>query len=179
MDVELEEFSLRHLIPQMREFNKTVANNTQWLGPWFWWAGKNDYARFKFIFNALVIEKIAKVFHELPYNKKFIVRHNGEFAGMVGLDNMCPNAPRAELWYFIDYGHTSQHIASRAVKQVEKFAQEKSVKQIYARTSPKNKNSANLLSANKYNVYFSKMNLDGGVYQLLWEKGLINKTVEK
>ncbi|MBR4625128.1 MAG: GNAT family N-acetyltransferase, partial [Alphaproteobacteria bacterium] len=149
------------------------------LEPWFWWAGKNNYTRFKFIFNALVIEKIAKVFHELPYNKKFIVRHNGEFAGMVGLDNMCPNAPRAELWYFIDYEHTGQHIASRAVKQVEKFAQEKSVKQIYARTSPKNKNSAKLLSANKYRVYFFKTNLDGGVYQLLWKKGLINKTVEK
>lgn len=175
MSVELEEFSLRHFIPQFREFNKTVANNAQWLGPWFWWARKNNFTRFRFILNALIIEKIAKIFHDLPYNKKFIIRNNGEFVGMIGLDDVAQNAIRAELWIFVTRECTGQNIASQAIKLVEEYATQKSIKKICTRVEYGNWPSRGMLQKNDYKIYKTRLNRWRGVVEQFWHKKLSDK----
>lgn len=97
MDVHLESFSLRHIGKQFREFNLSVKANRARLSSYFWWARTNDLGRFHFILSGLVMEKISHIMHDLPYNKKFIMRCNGNFVGVIGLDGAVQNAPRAEI----------------------------------------------------------------------------------
>ena len=177
--VKLEEFSLGHIVPQMREFNENVTDNKNRLIPWFWWARRGDFARFSFIFNALVAEQIANRGHQLPYNKKFIIRHNNEFAGVIGLDNISQNASRAEMWLYLDYEYTGQHIASTAIKKAEEFAKSKSVYQIMAKTSPRNDRIYRVLTANEYHMFSAQTNDKGAMYQQIWIKTLTDKKVEK
>ncbi len=177
--VKLEDFSLQHLATQMREFNENVAGNKNRLIPWFWWARRGDLARFRFIFNALVAEQIATKGHQLPYNKKFIIRHDNEFAGVIGLDNVFQDAPRAEMWLYLDYEYTGQHIASTAVKKAEEFAKSKSVYQIAAKISPRNDRIYRVLTANKYRMFSAQKNYNGATYQQIWLKTLNDKNVEK
>ena len=168
--VEIEDFSLMHIVPQMREFNANVTDNKNRLAPWFWWARRGDFARFRFIFNALVAEQIANQGHQLPYNKKFIIRHNKEFAGVIGLDNMYQDATRTEMWLYLDYEYTGQHIASTAVKKAEEFAKSKSVYQIVAKISPRNANIYHVLVANKYRMLSAQYDNKGNAYQQIWIK---------
>ncbi len=173
MAIELEEFSLRHIISQFREFNSATKRNYENLAPYFWWARANNFQRFKFIFCATMVEKMARVLHDLPYNKKFIIRANGEFAGIVGLDLISTGAISSELWIFIDSAHAHKHIASNALKQIEDFARTKSVQSIRANTSPKNTNSKHLLAKNDYEPTYTDSN------SILWYKLLNAKIIEK
>lgn len=177
--VEIEPFSLMHIVTQMRDFNANVAENKNRLIPWFWWARRGNFARFRFIFNALVAEQIANQGHQLPYNKKFIIRHNREFAGVIGLDNMYQDATRTELWLYLDYEYTGQHIASTAIKKVEEFAKSKSVYQIAAKISPRNADIYNVLAANKYRMLSTQYDDNGKARQQIWIKILTDKKVEK
>lgn len=177
--VKLEDFSLGRIAPQMREFNENVADNKKRLIPWFWWARRGDFARFRFVFNALVAEQIANRGHQLPYNKKFIIRHDNEFAGVIGLDNISQNASRAEMWLYLDYEYTGQHIASTAIKKAEEFAKSKSVYQIVAKISPRNDRIYRVLTANEYRMFSAQKNDNGTIYQQTWIKTLNDKKVEK
>ena len=177
--VKLEDFSLLHLASQMREFNENVTDNKNRLIPWFWWARRGDFARFRFVFNALVAEQIANQGHQLPYNKKFIIRHDNEFAGVIGLDNMYQDATRIEMWLYLDYEYTGQHIASTAIKKAEEFADSKSVYQIVAKISPRNADIYNVLVANKYRMLSTQYDDNGKARQQIWIKTLNDKRVEK
>ena len=175
MSVELEEFSLRHFIPQFREFNSVTRANRKRLEPWFWWADINSLDRFRFLLSGLLVEKIARIAHDLPYNKKFIIRNNGEFAGMIGLDDVAQNAPRTELWIFVTREKTGAHIASNAIKLIEKYASTKSVDEIYARVEYGNWPSRGMLQKNDYKIYKSRLNRWRGVVEQFWHKKLSDK----
>ena len=152
MSVEIEEFSLRNIIPQFREFNSAVRENRARLTPYFWWADINSIDRFRFIFSGVLTEKLTRIMRDLPYNKKFIIRANGEFAGIIGLDDAARNAPRAELWIFVTREHAGAHIASSAIKLIEEYAAKKSIQNIYAKTDEQNWNSRHMLAANNYEL---------------------------
>lgn len=177
MTLEIKEFSLLKIGSQFREFNSAVKKNRNRLSPHFWWANKNACARFCFIISGLVAEKLTIIFHDLPYNKKFIICRNGEFAGLVGLDGFVCGAPRAELWCFVVREHECQHAASRAIKQVEAFAQKESVNKLYAQTKWDNMAARQLLCCNNFEVYNIE---DYAGERILWyEKTLHNKSIEK
>ena len=179
MSIELEEFSLRHFIPQFREVNSATRANRKRLAPWFWWACANTATRFRFILFGVLVEKLANIAHDLRYNKKFIIRNNGEFAGMVGLDDVAQNAPRAELWIFVTENYVGAHVASNAIKLIEEYATKKSVQNIYARVDQKNQNSKNMLAANDYILEQTKLNFWRNEWETHWNKSLTNKSVEK
>ena len=179
MSIELEEFSLRHFIPQFREVNSATSANRKRLEPWFWWADINSLNRFRFLLSGLLMEKIARIAHDLRYNKKFIIRNNGEFAGMIGLDDVAQNALRAELWIFVTENYLGAHVASNAIKLIEEYATKKSIKNIYARVDQKNQNSKNMLAANNYILEQTKLNFWRKVWETHWNKSLTNKSVEK
>lgn len=179
MSVELEEFSLRHFIPQFREFNSAVQDNGTRLQPYFWWARGNNMARCKFIWRSVVSEKIARAFHDLPYNKKFIIRTDGNFAGAIGLDGVCQNAARAELWIFMTREYAGQNVASRAIKLIEEYAAQQSIKKIYARVSYGNWLSRRMLQKNDYTIYKTSLNQLHGTVEQFWSKTLPIKNIEK
>ena len=179
MQIELEEFSLRHIMPQFREFNSAVRENRARLEPYFWWADTNSLDRFSFIFSSVLAEKLTRIAHNLPYHKKFIIRCDGKFAGLVGLDDAAQNAPRAELWIFVTREHAGAHVASNAIKLIEKYATKKSIQNIYARTDEQNWNSRNMLAANNYEMKQTVLNFWRNVTELRWNKTITTKTVEK
>ena len=179
MIVEIEEFSLRNIIPQFREFNRAVKNNRARLEPYFWWPDVGAVSRLRFIMSGILAEKFTRIFHDLPYNKKFIIRANGKFAGAVGLDNVAPNAYRSELWIFVTQDYAGKHIASNAVKLIEKFATDKSVKNIYAMVDQKNLNSQHMLAANDYKFEQKILNLWRNSWEMRWNKQIVTKSIEK
>jgi RimJ/RimL family protein N-acetyltransferase len=176
MPVILEPFSLRHIVTQFREFNSAAKKERARLTPYFWWARANDFSRFNFILSGLITEKFAYIMRELPHNKKFIIRHNDEFAGIIGLDGAAQNAPRAEVWYFVTANNERQHVASRALKEIEFFAQNKSIDKIYAYTARYNQESQNLLARSGYTQYYStRYGLEHPRTLLMWGKYLSHK----
>ncbi len=175
MNVKIESFSLRHLVPQFREFNSAVRNNRARLEPHFWWARDNGAARFQIVLCGVLAEKIAQAFHDLPYNKKFIIRNNDKFAGVIGLDRVCKNADRADLWIFVTRECTGQNIASQAIKLVEEYATQKSIKKICARVEYGNWPSRGMLQKNDYKIYKSRLNRWRGVVEQFWHKKLSDK----
>lgn len=179
MNVKIESFSLRHLVPQFREFNSAVKQNRARLEPYFWWSRNNDAVRFKLVLCGLVAEKIAQAFHDLPYNKKFIIRNNDKFAGVIGLDGVCKNADRADLWIFVTREYAGQNIASRAIKLVEEYAAQQSIKKICARVSYGNLPSRGMLQKNDYGIYKTHLNHWHGVVEQFWCKRLPIKNIEK
>ena len=176
MSVELEEFSLRNFIPQFRECNFAVRENRARLAPWFWWARANTAARFRFILSSVLVEKLARNAHDVRYNKKFIIRQNGEFAGMIGLDDVAQNALRAELWIFVTRGHTGARVASNAIKLIEEYATKKSINEIYARAEYANSASRGMLQSNGYKISKSKFDKLRGAVEQRWHKKLDNKS---
>lgn len=172
MIVEIEEFSLRNIIPQFREFNSAVRENRARLEPYFWWADINFIDKFRFILSGVLTEKLARIMRDLPYNKKFIIRCDGEFAGMIGLDDAAQNADRAELWIFVTREHAGAHVASTAVKLIEEYAAKKSIQNIYAKTDEQNWNSRNMLAANNYEMKQTVLNFWRNVTELRWNKKL-------
>lgn len=176
MSVELEEFSFRHAFPQFREFNSAVRSNSARLEPWFWWPNVGTTERFLFILSGMLVERLAHVAQDLRYNKKFIIRDNGEFAGMIGLDDVAQNAMRAELWIFVTNGHTHAHVASNAIKLIEEYAARKSIGTIYARVSHKNHASQAMLASNGYKIDQTKTNTWRGLVEQYWQKNLGNKS---
>ncbi|MBQ6736103.1 MAG: GNAT family N-acetyltransferase [Alphaproteobacteria bacterium] len=179
MIVEIEEFSFRNIIPQFREFNSAVRENRARLTPYFWWADINSISRFNFILSGVLTEKLTRVMRDLPYNKKFIIRADGEFAGTIGLDDAAQNAYRAELWIFVTAKHAGAHVASHSIKLIEEYASKKSIQNIYARTDEQNWNSRNMLAANNYELKQTKSNFWRNVIELRWNKTIKTKTVEK
>jgi len=179
MDIQIEDFSLRRFRKQFCEFNSAVRDNRAHLIPYFWWARENGFVRFKFILSGILAEYIARVSHELPYNKKFIIRSDGKFAGIIGLDDVAQNAPRAEVWCFVTDESKRRHIASTALKWVENFARMKSIDKIYARTSRDNRQSQYLLCRNGYNHYYPTDDNRKYRNQLMWYKYLNDKIIEK
>ena len=177
MNTKIEDFSLRKIIPQFREFNSAVRNNRDSLNPYFWWASANKYAKFKFILVALLIEKIAKHLHDLPHNKKFIIRDNGKFVGIIGLDGLSYGAPRTEIWIFVTREYMGKHIASRAVKLAEEYARRQNVDKIYARTKQTNVRAQQLFVSNEYDVSYSCETW--GHNEIFWYKFLQDKVIEK
>lgn len=175
MNVKIESFSLRHFIPQFREFNSAVRNNRARLKPYFWWARDNGAARFQIVLCGVLAEKIAQAFHDLPYNKKFIILNNDKFAGVIGLDGVCKNADRADLWIFVTRECTGQNIASQAIKLVEEYAAQQSIKKICARVSYGNWPSRGMLQKNDYKIYKSRLNRWRGVVEQFWHKKLSDK----
>ncbi len=173
MDVHLESFSLRHIGKQFREFNSAVKCNRARLRPYFWWARTNGLVRFNFILSGLVMEKISHIMRDLPYNKKFIVRCDGNFVGVVRLDGAGQNAPRAEIWYFVTNENEGRHIVSRAITTVEDFARNQSIDKIYARTARDNRRSQHLLNKKGYHHYYPTGYRNRNV--LLWCKYLNDK----
>ena len=154
MDVHLEGFSLRNIGKQFREFNSAIKKNHARLSPYFWWVCKSDFVRFNFILSGLVMEKISHVMHDLPYNKKFIIRCDEKFAGVIGLDGVGQNAPRAEVWYFVTNENEGRHIVSSAINSVEDFARAKHIDKIYARTTRDNRRSQYLLDKKGFHHYY-------------------------
>ena len=179
MNVKIESFSLRHFIPQFREFNSATRENRERLEPYFWWARDNAVARFKLILCGLVAEKIAQAFHDLPYNKKFIIRNDDKFAGVIGLDGVCKNADRADLWIFVTREYAGQNIASHAIKLVEEYAAQQSIKKICARVLYGNWPSRGMLQKNDYGIYKTHLNHWRGVVEQFWCKKLPIKNIEK
>lgn len=195
MNIELEPFSLRHMVPQLRELNDSVYSIRRWTNTYFWLDPplKNKYTRFKFVFKALVSEKLTNVFKDLTYDKNFIIRYNGKFVGMVSLIEVCQNIPVTELgqfeiWAprtklalllnFQDYTiDTDRKIASVAVDKAEEYARSKSVGYLRVKTSPKNA-IANRFFGDKSYVVHPVRDLDGILCEYDWVKNL-NKTVEK
>lgn len=179
MIVEIEEFSLRHFISQMREFNFATREDCARLEPYFWWATVGCFKRFTFVLCGVLMEKLARIAHDLPYNKKFIIRCDGKFAGAIGLDDVAQNADRAELWIFVTAKHAGMHVASNAVKLVEEYATKKSIQNIYARTDEQNWDSRRVFVANNYKLQQTKLNFWRNVVELRWNKPIKTKTVEK
>lgn len=173
MNIELEDFSLCHIGRQFREFDSAVHDNRTRLTPYFWWAGENKITQFKFIFYTIVAEKMSRILSDLPYNKKFIIRNNGKFAGIIGLDNVSQCSPRTELWIFVTRESAGQQIASNAIKLAEKYAQEKHINKIYARTKVKNTASQRMLAANGYDRTYSDTDSPS---EIMWHKLLNNKS---
>lgn len=179
MIVEIEEFSLRNIIPQFREFNSAVRENCARLAPYFWWADINPIDKFRFILSGVLTEKLTRIMRDLPYNKKFIIRCDGEFAGIIGLDDAAQNADRAELWIFVTAKHAGAHVASNAIKLIEEYAAKKSIQNIYARTDEQNWNSRHMLRANDYELQQKKLNFWRNVVELRWNKTITTKNIEK
>ena len=179
MVVEIEEFSLRNIIPQFREFNSAVHENRARLAPYFWWTDINFIDKFRFILSGVLTEKLTCIMRDLPYNKKFIIRCDQEFAGIIGLDDVAQNADRAELWIFVTAKHAGMHVASRAVKLIEEYAAKKSIQNIYARTDDPNWNSRHMLVSNDYELKQKQLNFWRNVVELRWNKTIKTKTVEK
>lgn len=152
MNVELEPFSLRHIIPQFREFNSAARDNYARLAPYFWWAHTGVISRFKLILSGIIAEKMSHIMHDLPYNKRFIIRTDGKFAGTCGLDGVSMDAPRAEFWIFLTPESQGHSIASNALGQIEEFARTKSIGEIYARTAQKNLPPQIMLKNNHYKL---------------------------
>lgn len=175
MSVELEEFSLRHFIPQFREFNSVTKENRTRLEPYFWWARATAITHIVFIMSGILAEKLSQIAHDLPYNKKFIIRQDGKFAGVVGLDDTTQNAPRTELWIFVTREKTGAHIASNAIKLIEEYASTKSVDEIYARVEYGNWPSRGMLQKNDYKIYKTRLNRWRGVVEQFWHKKLSDK----
>lgn len=173
MAIELEDFSLRRIIPQFREFNSATKNNQERLAPYFWWSRTSNYERFKFILSGVVVEKLARLLRDLPYNKKFIIRENGKFVGIIGLDFVSTGAISSEIWMFLDSAYTHKNLASDALKQIENYARKKSVQSIRATTSPKNQSSKRLLAKNDYEPTYTDQD------SILWYKLLHTKVIEK
>ena len=174
MNTKIEDFSLRKIIPQFREFNSAVRDNRDSLNPYFWWASANKYTQFKFILVALLIEKIAKHLCDLPHNKKFIIRDNGKFVGIIGLDGLSYGAPRTEIWIFVTREYMGKHIASRAVKLAEEYARRQNVDKIYARTRQTNIPAKQLFVSNGYDVSYGGEAF--GHNEIFWYKFLQDKS---
>ena len=174
MSITLEDFSLRKIIPQFREFNSAARENRERLEPYFWWASASKYVQFKFILVALLIEKFAKHFCDLPHNKKFIIRENGEFAGIIGLDGLSQCAPRTEIWIFVTREYAGKHIASYALKLAEEYARNKRVNKIYARTKQTNIHAKQLFVSNGYDVSYGYETW--GCNEIFWYKFLQDKS---
>ena len=168
MNIELEKFSLSHLGAQFREFNFAVRDNAHRLTPHFWWARAGKMKRFNFILSGLVAEKIAGLAHDLPYNKKFIIRIDGKFSGVIGLDGVAQNAPRAEVWCFVT--NEGKHIATRALEKIEDFAQTKSVQSIYAKIALDNHQAARSIARAGYTSSLQNAQF------ATWHKNLNDKT---
>ncbi|MBO4480552.1 MAG: GNAT family N-acetyltransferase [Alphaproteobacteria bacterium] len=179
MTVKLEDFSLRHFIPQFREFNTETKDNRERLIPYFWWARATDFARFRFILSGLIMEKLSRIMRDLPYNKKFIIRKNDAFAGIIGIDDVSQNATRAEIWYFVTQQNEGHRIMPDALRQIEYFAQTKSIASIYARTARNNKKSQHMLARNGYEHYYPIKRGKEDYNKLMWYKSLNDKVIEK
>lgn len=151
MDIKLERFHLRKIIPEFRELNSAVVRDRENLQPWFWWANVSGRKLFQMLFVNLCVEKLAMVLSDLPYNHKFIIRSDGKFAGVVGIDRFCQNALHAELWLFITPEYRGTGIATHALELAEKYAYKKhAIEKIYARTAPENTRSEKFLRAHGY-----------------------------
>lgn len=174
MSITLEDFSLRKIVLQFCEFNSAVRNNRDRLTAYFWWASAGKYTQFKFILVALLIEKFAKHFCDLPHNKKFIIRENGEFAGIIGLDGLSMDAPRTEIWIFVTREYAGKHIASHALKLAEEYARNKRVNKIYARTKQTNIPAKQLFASNGYDVSYGCE--AWGRNEICWYKFLQDKS---
>ena len=179
MDVYLEPFSLRHIAKQFRQFNSAVHGDYARLNPYFWWVRSGNLARFNFILSGIIVEKLSYIMRDLPYNKKFIIRYDGDFSGVIGLDGMAQNAARAELWYFVTSEYEGKQVASNALSQLESFAKNKSIGQIYARTLRSNRKSQYLLDKHGYHHYYPSEDSHKNRDTLMWCKYLNNKNIEK
>ncbi len=184
MDMKIERFHLRKIISEFRELNSAVCADRASLTPWFWWANVSGQKLFRVLFMNLCIEKLATVLCDLPYNHKFIIRVDGKFAGVIGLDRLCRSAPHAEVWMFVMPECRGTGVAAQALELAEEYARDKrSVEKIYARTAPENTRSEKFLRARGYrgqNViydladeYFPRTRAD----MTHWVKQI--KTVEK
>ena len=197
MKVELESFSLCHMGRQLRELNNNVYKLGQWTTTYFWLDPplKNKYTRFKFILKALVAEKLTRIFHDLVYDKNFIIRCDGKFAGLISLIEVCQNitetnlgqfevwAPRTKLALLVngnlyDDIDIETQIASMAVDKVEEYAYSKSVGYLRVKTSYKN-TIVNNFFAKKLYCGYPNGDLDGKFYEYDWKKQLTEKTVAK
>lgn len=182
MTIKIEDFSLLNFIGQFREFNFAVRANRARLTPYFWWAHTNKLAQMNFILSGLIAEKIAAHTHDLPYNKKFIIRENSTqiegttFAGVIGLDRFTSNSARTEIWAFITQEHAGHHVASGALKLAEEYARSKFVKKIFARTSNTNLTASELLQHNNYRQTGLQSIDRIGNTVLIWEKSLTDKS---
>lgn len=177
MSITLEDFSLRKIVPQFCEFNSAVRDNRDRLTAYFWWASASKYVQFKFILVALLIEKFVKHFCDLPHNKKFIIRENGKFAGIIGLDGLSMDAPRTEIWIFVTREYSGKHIASYALKLAEEYARRQNVDKIYARTKQTNVRAKQLFASNDYDVSYGYETW--GCNEIFWYKFLQDKVIEK
>lgn len=184
MDIKIERFHLRKIIPEFRELNSAVVRDRENLQPWFWWANVSRRKLFQILFVNLCVEKLAMVLSDLPYNHKFIIRSDGKFAGVIGIDRLCKNAAHPEVWFFITNEYRGTGVATRALELAEKYAHKKhAIEKIYARTAPGNARSEKFLRAHGYNVqnviydladeYFPREHAD----MTHWVKQI--KTVEK
>lgn len=139
----------------------------------------------RFFMSSVVIGKFAKILSSLPTNERFIIKSDGKFAGMIGLEGVSEDADSAELWYFLTSENEGRGIASSAVKEIEKYvAANKSLREIRARTAFGNVRSEHTLEKNgfeskrtSYNARLSAQNRRKTAVTT-WEKP-IQKTVEK
>ena len=150
MDIQIERFYLRKIISECREVNSAVRHGRDDLWPWFWWANASWQKLFRFLLVNLCIEKLAVVLHDLPYNHKFIIRADGNFAGVIGIDHICQNAAHPEVWLFVTPEYYGGTVASRAMDFVEEYARDKNVTKIYARTASKNLRGERFLRSHGY-----------------------------
>lgn len=183
MDIEIEHFHLRKIFPEFRELHSAVRHDRDGLRHWFWWANASGQKLFRMLFVNLCIEKLGTILRDLPCNQKFIIRADGKFAGVVGIDRLCQDAPHAEVWMFINPECRGTGAAARALDLVEEYACDKNVAKIYARTAPDNAPSEKFLRSHSYqsqntiydlaNEYFPRGRGD----MTYWVKQI--KTVEK
>ena len=150
MDIQLERFHLRKIIPEFCELNSAVRHGRTELRSWFWWANVSRQKLFRILFVNLCVEKLAAVLHDLPHNHKFIIRADGKFAGVIGIDHICQNAAHPEVWLFVTPEYYGGTVAARAIKLVEEYARDKNITKIYARTASKNLRSERFLRSHGY-----------------------------
>ena len=177
MDIKIERIYLRTIGKEFIEFNRAVHQNQARLEPWFWWANIGKTRKFYFICLDAFFNKLAKIMPDLPRNKKFIIRIDGRFGGMIGLDGIYRGAPRPEVWMFLTQENEGRGIATHAIEWATKYAESQSCKTVRARTNWDNLRARVPLLNNGFEVYDTEYYVDEHI--LWYEKVLCNKSIEK
>lgn len=173
MNIEITRIYLRHIVPDFKDFYRATVDNRARLEPWFWWTNINKLGKFYFLCSDAIFYKMSKLVHDLPCNRKFIIRVDGKFAGIVGLDGIYVGAPKPEIWMFLTKDFESRGIATHAVKWAVDYATKMNCEKLCARTMWENPRARIPLFSNDFEIH--ECNYGANAHELLWRK-MLNKS---
>ncbi len=148
MNIQLKEMNFFNVVPMIDDFYNVLSTNRARLEPWFWWASskvtpnKFKYALFMLLYLANTKRrKIAHKFdHKQIYDEQFIINVDGEFGGIIGMDNIDTVNKNAELWGWLSKGHKAFIVADESLKILENYCiKEKNLESLYAKTQASNR----------------------------------------